>query len=247
MPRIETRNPNPAYPLNDLDPNPMYEQSNPNTAHEPDVGSQRTRVKRNDDPYIKPYAVKYQEEGENNIPANGGAADDNKEITHPTPDDEAIEPYAVAYMEEERTSGSSHHRAASSNTWMNVRRCDLSRNDADQDESNLHGHQVPSYTPPTNPADVRNALNPNPMYRPNVAQQRTWVCTCRRLSIAVTILTLLIFGGCFTGFHLYISMNKLGDQRLTGYHAVIDIYQLTGYHAVIDIWKLTGYHAVIDI
>ncbi|CAH1225457.1 Hypp61 [Branchiostoma lanceolatum] len=210
--------PNPKYGQTDLDPNPKYGQSDldPNLKKEADGGPQRTRVRRNNDPNISPSAVEYQENDENNIRENRGAADDDNEENRMAPYNEIIEPYAVAYMEEERTSGSSQNRAATNNSArMNARGHDLSRNDADtsaadRDDGNIHRNQVPSNALPPNPADWRNALNPNPMYVPNVAQRRTCVCTCtyRQLCIAVAILLLLIFGACFAGYGFYLHDNQ---------------------------------------
>ncbi|CAH1225464.1 TRIM3 [Branchiostoma lanceolatum] len=152
----------------------MYGQSelHPNPTHEPDGDPRRAQVRRNNDPY-RPYAVRYQEDDENNIPGNRGDADDERMA----PDDENIQPYAVAYMEEvmeeERTSGSSQNRAATNNSArMNARGHDVSRDDADTsvadlNDSNIHRNEVPSNPLPPNPADARNALNPNPMHVPN--------------------------------------------------------------------------------
>eukprot|EP00058_Branchiostoma_floridae_P020318 XP_002605808.1 hypothetical protein BRAFLDRAFT_84413 [Branchiostoma floridae] len=137
--------------------------------------------------YIKPYAVRYQEDGANNMPSaeRNDAAERNK--TESTTPEDNIQPYAVAYMSHYdaayiiragsgeagtlSTSMKTNNNANSNNdTAADLSACNSPENDVGND-SNARYLPTNLQSNPTviaDPTSMRNALGANPMYAPNV-------------------------------------------------------------------------------
>ncbi|XP_078581171.1 uncharacterized protein LOC144864726 [Branchiostoma floridae x Branchiostoma japonicum] len=165
-----------------------------------------------DDLHIQPYAVRYQENDDDNIiPSACHTADDNDEQI----DD--VKPYAVAYMSQNEEE-----------ILQDNRRSDETRPKETLQEANTVSHRsndIPTGLARGNSSkndaytSAQDALKPNPMYKPNIRKEPAFAnlgCTYRRVCIVVitaAFLVLLIFGWTFA--LLYFNQNNQDTQMPT--------------------------------
>ncbi|KAI8508731.1 hypothetical protein Bbelb_138300 [Branchiostoma belcheri] len=143
----------------------------------PSVRPKSTFTPTNNDLHIKPYAIRYQGDGENGILEGRGTPyavryqeDDEDDIIdadgnrRTRPDDvDTITPYAVARM--------------SQYDMTDERRRDAPMNDGDTSASHRNMQRIRQHWRALqhqgviDPTTMRNALNQNPMYVPNIPQQ----------------------------------------------------------------------------
>ncbi|XP_019621344.1 PREDICTED: tripartite motif-containing protein 3-like [Branchiostoma belcheri] len=126
----------------------------------PSVRPKSTFTPTNNDPHIKPYAIRYQGDGENGILAGRGTP---YAVRYQEDDDDDITTYAVAHM--------------SQYDMTDVSRRDAPMNDGDTSASHRNMQRIRQHWRALqhqgviDPTTMRNALNQNPMYVPNIPQQ----------------------------------------------------------------------------
>ncbi|CAH1248816.1 TRIM3 [Branchiostoma lanceolatum] len=184
------------------------------------------RYKEDDEPIfgtvysdtIQPYAVRYQEygdSGKDDAPRRADITAENGQTSSVASDEVDIKPYAVADMSQDemecRTSSvdinsQARHflqNTAASNTIDDVL-MNPSNNEANPSQLDIEDVQhVPN-----------DALNPNPMYVPNVQPPATCECTRNRVCFVVriaTVIGLCIAGGIFLAFFFRTNASEPGE------------------------------------
>eukprot|EP00058_Branchiostoma_floridae_P011902 XP_002597390.1 hypothetical protein BRAFLDRAFT_69331 [Branchiostoma floridae] len=160
---------------NDNDDNPDIQQYH--VTNEEANGAADMPANSDTNASIQPYAVKYQEHedigDDGPHPRADGVTGENGQPASISTDDVDIKPYAAAYMDQDDTDSDIV--------------ADPSSNDSNPSDHVSHDRKR-----------VPNALQPNPMYVPNV--QHGAVCERHRMCSSVTAVTVLVFcvgGGLF--------------------------------------------------
>ncbi|XP_019626698.1 PREDICTED: uncharacterized protein LOC109471781 [Branchiostoma belcheri] len=157
------------------------------------------------------------------------------EIGKPIEDDADLEPYAVAHEFQNTAYGTA---------------CNTAENDAQQAANDIANVPVNRLSLSAYLSSIQNALNWNPIYRPNVPQQAAGQCTCARVGVAVIIFALsAVF--IFVGIWLYFNDNvrdvkkptQVVNTTYTPGHPAVDTTYTPG-HPAVDTTHTPGHPAV---